>query len=285
MNTPAESSELVPAQDTHVEPARRSMQERLHTFGGQAIGLNRLFSGLQPLLFRTKLLALNAEIASARIGDSGIAFGVVVKDLLAMSSDLRRVTKELEDIFREVAQHVGVWIRCRTRFTLYLRVTDALWQGYNAQDGDGAPPPPPRNLAKRIILDEGIEQDARADESLRKAHLPYDRAWSFALSNRREAISNLREVDVYCQRLHRLLDQLSFVATRQSGYLATTARVEATQADQTAFDLTGVTGDIQAIAREFSVLQQSATDAVLSISKEADLIFRAYKASRRSIQS
>lgn len=269
--------------DSPSVPSTHGMQGRIHAFGGKAIGLNRLFSGLQPLLFRTKLLALNAEIASARIGDSGIAFGVVVKDLLAMSSDLRRVTKELEDIFGKIAHHVGIWIRSRTRFDLYLRVTDSLRQGYmDREESAEVSLPLPHKQEQRLILDEGIENDAREDEPLRKAHVPYDRAWSFALSNRREAIGNLREVDLYCQRLRRLLDQLSFVATRQSGYLATTARVEATQADQTAFDLTGVTGDIQAIAREFSVLQQSATDAVLDISKEADIIFRAFKSSRRS---
>lgn len=268
-----------PSSASAVDAARRDLDERLRRFAGSAIGLNRTFAGLHSLLFRTRLLALNAEIASARIGATGAAFGVVVKDLLSMGEELRRLTREIEDLFGRVARHVGVWIRARTRFNLYLRVIDALHRGVANADGETKTPPPVQGWP---VLDDTIQTEAGLQAEARAARPALDRTWTLALANRGDALANLREVRDYCRRLDALLDQLNFVATRQSGFLATTARVEATHADQTAFDLTGVTGDIRDLAQEFTVLQHTATDAVVALSGEAESIFILANTIRRS---
>jgi hypothetical protein len=239
--------------------SRRGETEReaaLRIFASQAIGLNRTFSGLRSLLFRTKLLALNAEIASARVGASGEAFGVVVKDLIEMGETLRTEVADLEQVFSTVANHVGEWIRSRTRFAMYLRVVDAL------NRGAGGDVPQTRT---RSILSAGVEKDYRAQAKERRKRPALERTWTLARQRRSEALEHLQGVGEACGRLRRFLDRLNFVATQQSSFLATTARVEATHADQTAFDLGSMAGDIQGLARDFSALQRNASDAVHAV--------------------
>lgn len=243
-----------------------SEDRRLAGFAGRAIGLNRIFASLPSLLFRTRLLALNAEIAGARVGETGAAFGVVVKELVVMGGELRRVTDDLEALFGEVARHVGDWIRARNRFSLYLRVIDALNLGAAEEGAETV------SVAERSLLDGRVLEDAAAQSEACGVRPSLERSWRLALERRDDALRQVDAIDDCCRRLLRLVERLGFVATRQSGYLATTARIESTHADQAAFDLSGVTGDIEELARDFSALQHAAGDAVRAAAKEAERI-------------
>jgi hypothetical protein len=248
--------------------ASRNDESSLHLFASQAISLNRTFSGFRALLFRTKLLALNAEIASARVGVFGKAFGVVVKDLIGLGETLRHEVADLETVFSSVASHVGEWTRSRTRFGMYLRVVDALNQGLGRTDGEAS------WMKAYGILSTGVEEAYLAQAAMRNEHPALERAWTLARKRRDEALKHLLGVGKACGRLKRFLDRLNFVATQQSSFLATTARVEAAHADQTGFDLDSMAADIQGLAHEFSALQRNAYDAVHAVGLRATRVSR-----------
>lgn len=239
----------------------------LSRFCADAIGLNRTFSGLQGLLFRTKLLALNAEIASAHVGETGASFGVVVKELISMGTQLREVVADLEEVFREVAHHIGVWIRSRNRFEMYLRVVDALQSARTAEDEAAACPA----AAGQSLIDADLGA-YRCAHRIDDEPTSIARTWELALARRREAIESLEKVYRCSRGLLSLLQRLNLVATRQSGYLSTTARVEATHADQTAFNLDAVAQDIGQLATDFAALQHEAQDAATELTAEAKRI-------------
>lgn len=240
---------------------------RLRQFASRAIGLNRTFSGLQKLLFRTKLLALNAEIACARIGKTGVAFDVVAKDLITLGDLLRHDVVLLQTKFSAVAHHVGVLIRARQRFRSYLAVIDAVNQ--QAGSDEGVSRVRGLSLLSAEVMARYEEQDAR-----RKRTPLLASAWEKALRCRKEATEHLSAVDVCFGGLQNFLRRLSYTATRQSGFLATTARVEASHVDQTEFDLDAVAEDIQALARDFASIQTDANNAVGALTGEAETILR-----------
>lgn len=275
----AEHSPPSPATSAAATGAKRDDAEMLHRFARDAIGVNRTFADLAPLLFRTRLLALNAEIASVRVGGTGASFGIVVKELLAMCAELRGIVADIEEIFADIAGCVGVWIRSRTQFDMYLRVVDALNTTNSGQsdggegkgNGEDASFPPvtgtPLLSGKIHALHERQQTAARKRPAL-------GRTWPLALSMRERAVENIAAIEDGCARLIRLLQRVNYVATLQSGYLATTSRLEATNADQTDFDLSGVVGDIQQLAGDFSTLQADATDAVRKLSVAADRVMQ-----------
>jgi methyl-accepting chemotaxis protein len=247
---------------SHDETYAKAHDRKLRELARESIRLNRTFSGLRSLLFRSRLIALNAETASARVGATGVPFGVVVKELITLGANLQDEAKDLETLFQRIARDVGTWIRAHHRFAMYLRVIDAFNERKDTPDQTS-------RLAGRFILDSGLEpiRDRQAEA---RNNLPsLDRTWTLLLNSRTEAIRRLDSVAGAGRSLNRFLDRMNLIATQQSSFLATTARVEATHTDQTAFDLDAMATDIQTLARDFTALQKQATDAVYRLNTDA----------------
>lgn len=239
----------------------------LRSFAGGAIGLNRTFSGLQQQLFKTKLLAMNAEIACSRLGEAGVAFGVVARDLIGVGATLRAEVGELEGQFHEIACSVGALIRSRHRFRSYLAVVEAVHQ-QEAADGLG------KGLTEMPPLAPDFADRHDSDASARENVPLLQHAWNGASGCREDIFNTISSVSECCQNLTAFLQRLNFIATRQSGFLATTARVEAAHVDDKEVDLGAVADDIHGLARDFSTLQGKAEDAVQDFIGEAERLLQ-----------
>lgn len=249
-----------------------SHRETLNELCTRAISINRTFSGLRPLLFRTRLLALNSEIAAARVGADAVSFAVVVRDLNQMGLDLREIVTTTENLFLQIAEHVGWWIRLQARINLYRRTLDHHLELRHADDGVIAHAT--SSVLAIALLSNDLPELAEKQRRAFRDDSVLQTLWDQVLSQHETAINHLRDLETVAHKLIRLLEQMEFVATRQSNYLATTSMIEASRAGESFTMLGPVAESIQELARSFVELQNQAQDRVLKLSSLSGKVVR-----------
>lgn len=255
----------------------------LQQLGRATFAINRVFADLRPLLFRTRVLALNAEIVSARIGRSGESFGVVVRDLVQMGRELMGIVTETETLFQKAATHVAWWLRMKQKFDLYLRSLArhrVLFPKGTDEASEKEMRESSRSLplsASSILYRQGILQWAEEDRGADGKNLFLHRLWEQALEAREQAVFRIGELRIIAGKLERLLDRMAFVATRQSHFLATSSMIEACRAGEAASLLQPVAQNIRELADGFMAIQGKATQRVRELAAMANRVWRQIK--------
>lgn len=179
----------------------------------ESFRINRSFLDLRPIYPVARRLALNAEVASAHLGAEGTALNVVMREVGVMTTTLSELVESAEAIFQALVRLVAQWILLDARLLVYQRSVDA------ARARRGAPPLRWKDAltADAITLWRDLAAEAPAAERP---------LWAALIQTRAELAAVAREVIDRCRALARIVERVSWVATRQTQYLATVASVE-----------------------------------------------------------
>lgn len=179
----------------------------------ESFRINRSFLDLRPIYPVARRLALNAEVASAHLGAEGTALNVVMREVGTMTTTLSGLVKDAEGIFQALVRLVARWIRLDAQLTIYQRSIDA------ARARRGEPP-----LAWKDALTASVSAQWR---DLAAAAPPVEEPlWRALTKTRTGLVEDAEEVIDRCRALARIVERVSWVATRQTQYLATVASVE-----------------------------------------------------------
>lgn len=235
-----------------MDPNKNSSHSDLRV---RAINLNRTFAGMLPIIRRTRLISLNAEIASAHIGEQGAPFSVVVKDLLVMSHELSKLIGEIEKIFFEVAKHIAKWGIAEMKLDLLKRsLNNVLSQKdepitYNWESS-----------VNSTTLRKWENEKLRCT----KKSIEY-RLWSETINCGREIMENLSTMEGRTKKLCRIIDKIRMVAVRQCHFISITALVESARVNNIQSDLPTVASNIRALSKDIAEFEDMAHDQVLAI--------------------
>lgn len=227
----------------------------------RAIDLNLAFSGMGPLLRRVRLLSLNAEVTSHRLGDHGASFSVVVKEVSAMATELRELVRETERVFWEMVNLVAKWIQAERRLRILQRSVDMIRLG-EAEENEKQRR---RKFEWRLEFDEGVEVEWRRE----MARLEKDNAercmWGMILENRSMAADYLVELDNFARRLSGMVERINLVASRKSSFLAISAMVESARVGDEGADLRTVAENIRTLSNDITAVESEAMSQTSSL--------------------
>ncbi|MBI5193057.1 MAG: hypothetical protein HZA08_06400 [Nitrospirae bacterium] len=221
----------------------------------RAINLNRTFAGMLPIIRRTRLISLNAEIASAHIGEQGAPFSVVVKDLLVMSHELSKLIEEIEKIFFEMANHIAKWGVAEMKLDLLKRSLNNVLSQKNEPifyEWESS--------VNSAALRKWENEKSRCTKNSIEYHL-----WSETINCGREILKNLSTMEGRSKKLCRIIDNIRMVAVRQCHFISITALVESARVNNVQSDLPTVASNIRALSKDIADFEDMAHDQVLAI--------------------
>lgn len=229
-----------------------------------AININRVFAGITPIIRQTRLLSLNAEIASALTGEQGDPFRVAVKDLLVMSGELSKLIGEVEIVFHEVANHIAKWVAAEMSLNLFQRSLDRVWDLSEEDNGSDDVKESDRNQWDSTLCD-GVIAKWKSNQHKCERHKIEYRLWGHIIDSGNEVLDNLYAVERLTKKLSRFIDNIRMIAVRQSHFISVTAMIESTRVDDDSSDLSTVAESIRELSRDIANLEDNAHDHVLSL--------------------
>ncbi|MGK7345172.1 MAG: hypothetical protein ACNS63_05125 [Candidatus Nitrospinota bacterium M3_3B_026] len=228
-----------------------------------AIDMNISFARMPPLLRRVRLLALNAEVTSHRIGDLGVSFGVVVKEVSSMAAELRELVGEAEEALWEMARLVALWMRSGQTLRLGQRAVDAVRLAAAEDDPEkgGAPAFEWKDTLEPGVLDDWKDrmETALGGEGAESV------LWPLILGARAEIIRLLVELDTVAGRLSSMIERINLVAARKSDFLAVSAMIESARTGEAGADLAPVAESIKALSGDIAAVEREAFDKARSL--------------------
>lgn len=221
----------------------------------KAIDTNGVFASMGRLMFQTKIISLNAEIASVQIGDLGLPFGVVVKELGLMSENLSALVNEVDRIDHVLASNIAKGLNAKRRMELYQRAISSLRSANNEATFS-------RSDHWNQALAPGVgEEWLGAMESMEEGSL--ERTFmNLILTNRKAMLATLATLSRMSREIEKLIGTVAIVAGRQSHFVAIAASVEAANIGEVASDLVTVAKDIKDLAKKIDSVGQSATERI-----------------------
>lgn len=224
----------------------KTFTDETSSFRLKAIALNRTFAGMDPLLYRASHLALNAEIASAKLGAEGLPFGVAVKELHTLSVNLKDVIGMVKVEFSGIALAVAKWLSEERKASLYLKTLDKLVQLSGVdQSGD------PEGLVDHFIKQEGT---------------CHNLVWTGSIVAKERIGLHLERIESIMGRLNSLVDRVNNVAVKQSHFIAVSSMIESVQVDGGKGDISTVAHNIRQLSREIAAIEAVAKGEVSTLS-------------------
>ena len=188
-------------------------QERAERLWRTAMQVNRSFLRLRPIYPMARQLALNAEVASARLGRDGRALNIVMREVGGVTHVLSALVSEVETTFADLVRQVAIWISLDARLRGYMQAID------HARSRSGQP-------ALAWLEPLSAQSLAQWQQEAQQAPPAEAALWRALLTHRRDLVAIVTEVQYAVQVLDRLAERVGWVANRQTKYLATVACVE-----------------------------------------------------------
>jgi len=229
----------------------------------KAIDVNLSFKGIMDLTRHSRKLAINAQVASSRIGAAGEPFSVLVKELIVMSEELTRMIEEVEDIFAKMVNQVAKWNGENKRgkfFAESLNLIIAKEKAESAEDDDGNETEKP---------DKHQFLPGTAGEHLERI-----------LETSKKTIADQREgLFENAQKLAGLLGGVRNMTQKHSKYLAITAKVESVRVSDYGEDLIIVAENISQLTADIAKIHEDAEEEVYKLIK----MIETYKQYRKGV--
>jgi len=229
-----------------------------------ALNINRVFAGITPIISQTRLLSLNAEIASALTGKQGDPFRVAVKDLLVMSGELSKLIGEVEIVFHEVANYIAKWVAAEMRLNIFQRSLDSVWDLSGEDNNSGDIKECDKYQWDSTLCDGVIAKWKSHQNKCDKYSIEYQ-LWSHIIDSGNEALKNLYAVEKLTKKLSRFIDNIRMIAVRQSHFISVTAMIESTRVEDDSSDLSTVALSIRELSSDIANLEDNAHDHILSL--------------------
>lgn len=197
------------------QPSPCTQMDKIRSVASDAFELNQAFAGLKPLYGVGRLLALNAASACKRLGAQGRALNVIMLEVGKMTDQLNELVGEVNSQFASLVAAIARWMRDVRALDLFL---DGALQARSARDA---------GTAERKVASLDRTHQRRWARMAAESETPGERRlWDVAGDLRGRVMEDLMELQAWAGRLGGQLDRISLVATRQSKYLATMAKVE-----------------------------------------------------------
>jgi len=218
----------------------------------RAIDINVSFTGIMDLTRHTRKLAINAQVASSRIGAAGEPFAVLVQELIVMSEELTKMISEVEALFGKIVLQVAKWNGEVKKQKFY---SDAL------------------HLIKPIKNESSSEEDIEITpeeddfqiQDYTTGYLEEEIKYSKStIIEQRDGLFN------NARKLASLLEGVRSLTQKHSKYLAITARVEAVRVSEHGEDLIIVAENISKLTEDIALIHEKAESDVLLLLKEVE---------------
>lgn len=201
-----------------------------------AVAIHRTFAPIHHLLAEVDRLALNASVASGRLGVAGRTFATVSRDLHATSAELGARIAKVEAIFEGLARDVAAWSETERRLLL-LR---SAGQQAEAQLGGRRP-------------DALRDAERRAMDALQR---------------------HMTALNTRLQSLDGHVDRIRWTAVRQTRYLCILASIEKAHLGDRGAAVESVVHAMTVLADQLSEVEEEARNRVLELHIKVDRLRR-----------
>jgi len=217
----------------------------------KAIDVNVSFNGIMDLTRHSRKLAINAQVASSRIGVAGEPFSVLVQELIVMSEELTRMIVEVEDIFAKMVNQVAKWDGENKRNKFFTESLNLIIAYENAESAENSSENETEKPDKHQFL------PGTAGEHLENI-----------LETSKTTITNQREgLFENAKKLSGLLGGVRNMTQKHSKYLAITAKVESVRVSDYGEDLIIVAENISQLTADIAKIHEDAEDEVYKLIK------------------
>ncbi|HEX7926750.1 MAG TPA: hypothetical protein VF678_04100 [bacterium] len=222
-----------------------------------AIDIHRAFSELNPVIHRTRMLSLNAVVASARTGVSGDSFGVIAKELSGVSTELSRLIGEMETLFHTVVGHIARTVQAEDQARLYRRAL-----GFMAAP-DGAAPDDTSPEAQRALPAPGLVSGGEGHNvTILETQVGQSEG---------ALIAGLEAVEALSRQLTQRIARINWVAVRQSHITAVAAQIEAARTPKGS-GLMEIARIVRDLAAQIAVTESAAKQKIEDLEALAGLV-------------
>lgn len=203
-----------------------------------AIGMFKLNTNLKRMILRATWLSLNAEVACGHLGKQGDAFSVVAKEMRFMMTRLDLLIKDMETVFLDMNQLLGEYARLEKSLNYQI-------EGFK--------------IYRKEAMTKVAHQEEQGQESQRDFFLTNCKIMETRVDENTSYFKDQdRLVGQYIKKVRKSLDNLSWVAVRQSRFISIFGRVESAR-----MDTAGSTHNLAAVASDVVKLADDLTDVEL----------------------
>jgi len=206
-----------------------------------AIDCQMAFANMRPIIRRANMVTINAELASAKIGQQGLSMGVIAREMMAMIANLQTLIEEAEGQFTDITRNTAQWLKVARNMKLFERALSHL-EHVEAGQHPTAETSGDRNRMEKVIT-EGLGELAQ---------------------NQNRFFKLIRQIN-------KLVERITWVAVRQSHFTAITAKVEAAKLNGNGGDIRSVANEIQELAAAIHEVEQMARHQISSVVREAGI--------------
>ena len=234
----------------------------------EVLDIHRSFAPLRTVLGEVGLLALNASVACARLGQAGRTFATVARDLHSTSLDLSSRIDDVEGAFHEAARLVVVWTLAESQAESFRAAVAAI----QVRQGRVA-------TTKGLPLwtaEAGMRWRSRAvDTKVTESERLLAR---LLLAEREKMLGAMFELTYLIGGLERHVDRIRWAAVRQTRYLRVLASIERAHLNDQAGAVDAVVTAMESLDQRISALEEAARDRVLGLTLHTRAFERAQSA-------
>lgn len=232
----------------------RGAETQMQAYRQMLNDIHAINAEIRPLLTRTVLISLNAEIASAKLGQLGQPFSVVAREMGKISGMLGGLMQDVEGTIQRAVQQIAHWFQASKRMELLGQSLHLLL----AETGDPAallapaeePAPPAERLPAPLAPGEPEAEAALAAPLSAECDRRGFRVKGHLQDMELEMANLLTNVSDRTRDLHGLLEGMSNSVGRESRYLGLFAKIEAAHINHGEASLSGVAMAIQDLATQ-----------------------------------
>ena len=222
----------------------------INIYRKQIFDCQMAFVKMPPIVLKTNQLALNAEIASGKIGFSGLSFGIIAREMGTIVSELEKLVTEINHLFSSLSQHCALWIKTERTLSLLERMLTLAKRGQT---------PHPVSLDK--VGPKNLSDQPQFNDLYKTTLKQMNLEITTSLKNLN---AHQEDVSKSINKLNALVERIAWVAVRQSHYTAITATIEAAKLKGTA-DLTEIASAIKTLSEEIAYLEKEARDQIFAL--------------------
>lgn len=243
-----------------------------------AINMNQVFAKMAPLIFSTRILSLNAQIASAPLGAAGYPFAVVARELAVMSAEITQLVNEASSSFcviNEIAQTVMM----ERKLQLFREALHREWLARDAVGREQEKLPCGREWHTFLEgQDMALNASTHAACSACAVGLFECNLWRQTMKLGMGLMENFKRIDDLSKRLTSLVERIRWVAARKSHFIGVSANVEASRFNGNGTSIRAVAENITLLAGNIAAMQDRMHEAAMELTR---LVPRAVDQMRR----
>ena len=216
-----------------------SVIERSREMRSMVLDVHLGFADMAPFVALSRRVAVNAEVAAAKLGSAGRPYAAVVQELHVMARGLSELIHHITSSFKSLTVAMAEWGEIELRFLMYART---LARMESRPQGE-----PLEELFQLGSLRRWAKAAALTEESE-----TVDLIRRKILEEAAQIVVTIARLERDTRRLGRDIDSMRHTAARHSKFIAVTALIEKTRVPAGDQVLGAVSADIRDLADRIS---------------------------------